>query len=106
MFKIIKRCLYKGYKMKLIKLCKDILVEHKQTNEIKSGPKRIVIECNDAEGELEKFLQWWKSMGNIGHSAEVHCDVNGSDGITKIFCDGDGADRIYKLEVTMLEEKE
>ncbi len=66
------------------------------------GRKIITIECNDSAGELEKFLNWWKSMGDIGHSAVVHCDAEQPTNIIKIFCDGDGADRTKSIIVKML----
>lgn len=78
-----------------------------ETNEKKytSGKKRITIEVYDGEGEFEKLLNWWKSMGDIGHSAVVHCDVGQPGEIVKIFCDGDGADRVQSIQVEKLEEE-
>jgi len=74
-------------------------------SQVKKGRKRITILCNDSGGELEKFLNWWKAMGDIGHSAVVHCDVEQKSDMVKIFCDGDGADRTESITVQMLEEK-
>lgn len=72
----------------------------------KKGRKIITIECNDSQGELEKLLYWWKAMGDIGHSAMIHCDVDNKSDIVKIYCDGDGSDRTQSISVEMLPEYE
>lgn len=78
---------------------RQIIRESEKEPAYTKGKKRIVITCNDSTGDFEKFLNWWKSMGNIGHSAVVHCDVEQSADIVKIFCDGDGSDKIYSIDV-------
>ncbi len=82
----------------MVKLRK--LLESKTTSR-----KLITIDCYDGGGQLEKFLNWWKSMGDIGHSAAVHCDVENKSDIVKIFCDGDGADKIKSIKVQNLPEE-
>ena len=83
---------------------RDLLKENPEPK-FKGGRKIITIECNDSEGELEKFLNWWKQMGDIGHSAMVHCDVDQPEGLVKIYCDGDGADRTKSIKVQLLPEE-
>lgn len=75
--------------------------------ESKTSPRKLItIDCNDGAGQLEKFLNWWKSMGDIGHSATIHCDVDVPENMVEIFCDGDGADRVKSITVkTIPEEK-
>lgn len=90
--------------MKLKEVYKSLIEDKEPT--FKGGRKIITIECNDSEGELEKLLHWWKSMGDIGHSAVVHCDVDQPDGLVKIYCDGDGADRTKSITVKMLPKDE
>lgn len=70
-----------------------------------SSRKLITIDCYDGEGQLEKFLNWWKMMGDIGHSAAVECDVENKSDIVKIYCDGDGADRVKSITVKMIPEE-
>jgi hypothetical protein len=95
--------------MKLASIYKKLLIESKllesaptEERKIEKGRKLITIECNDSSGDFEKLLRWWESMGNIGHSAVVHCDVEQPESLVKIFCDGDGADRIQKITVKIL----
>ena len=64
-----------------------------------SSRKLITIDCYDGEDQLEKFLKWWESMGNIGHSAVIHCDVEQPSGMVKIYCDGDGADQVKSITI-------
>ena len=89
--------------MKLSSLYKS-LKEAKEPK-YKRGRKLITIECNDSEGELEKFLNWWKVMGDVGHSALIHCDVGQKEDMIKIYCDGDGADRTKSITVKMLPDE-
>lgn len=82
---------------------KNLLKE--SNDKIRTGRKLITIDCNDSSGDLEKFLMWWKFMGDIGHSALIHCDVDNKLDIVKIYCDGDGADRTYSINIKMLPDK-
>ena len=70
-----------------------------------SSRKLITIDCYDPEDELETLLKWWESMGNIGHSAVVHCDVEQPTNMIKIYCDGDGADRIKSITIKHIPEE-
>lgn len=81
------------------------LLEDKEP-EIKKGRKQITIICNDSYGALEKFLRWWKSMGDIGHSAIIHCDVDQPTDMIEILCDGDGSDRTESITVKMLPDED
>jgi hypothetical protein len=89
--------------MKLTEIYK--FLKEDSEHKVRKGRKLITIECNDSQGELEKFLMWWKSMGDIGHSATVHCDVDNKSDIVKVYCDGDGADRTYSITVKMLPDE-
>ncbi len=70
-----------------------------------SSRKLITIDCYDGEDELEKFLKWWEFMGNIGHSAVIHCDVEQPSEMVKIYCDGDGADRVKSITIKRIPEE-
>lgn len=91
--------------MKLLKqIIKEILIEQKEPV-INKGKKRITIELYDSSGDFERLIRWWESMGNIGHSALIHCDVD-SENMVKLYCDGDGSDRVSVLDVEMLPDEE
>jgi hypothetical protein len=96
-----------GKDMKLKSIYKSVVSEsEKKEKTYNGGNKIITIEVNDSEGELEKLLDWMQSMGNIGHSATIHCDVNQPSDLVEIYWDGDGSDRIRNIKIEMIPEEE
>lgn len=79
---------------------KHLLFENKKPSKF-----RYAIEVNDYNGEFEKLLRWLESMGNIGHSATIHCDVSRPSDIVEIYWDGDGADRIYSIKKEVIKDE-
>lgn len=96
------KALHINEKIKLKDIIKNLTEEKK--SQVQSGKKRITIELNDSTGDFEKLIRWWESMGNIGHSAVIHCDVEQPSNMVKFFCDGDGPDRIQSIKVEKINE--
>ena len=71
----------------------------------KPSRKIITIEISDQSNEFEKLIKWWKQMGDIGHSALCHLDVEQKSDMVKVFCDGDGSDRIYNIDVKYIQDE-
>lgn len=94
--------LHMNEEMKLRNIIK--MLKEDNEPEIKTGKKRITIELNDSNGDFEKLIRWWKFMGDIGHSAVIHCDVEQPSNIVKIYCDGDGADRVQSIKVEKIKD--
>jgi hypothetical protein len=71
-------------------------------NEWKQGQntKTITITCRDVDNTLEELLKHIKSLGNTGHSFPIVVDES-----KKFEWDGDGADSIFKIEVSKPEKK-
>jgi len=91
--------------MSLREIIRQIITESEEPV-ITKGKKRITVELKDSSGDFEKLIRWWKQMGDIGHSAVIHCDVEQPENLIKLFCDGDGADRVQSIEVMNLSEDE
>lgn len=57
--------------------------------------------CRDSEGTLKELIEYIGANGNGGHSFEIVVDPNMTkeEGKRSFFWDGDGSDRVEKVEV-------
>jgi hypothetical protein len=58
-----------------------------------SKTKTITVTCRDVDDNLEKLLNFIKSVGGSGHSFSIIADEE------KFYWDGDGSDRIFEIKV-------
>ena len=84
-------------KLKNMKTFLEILNEEKILG-IKSENMDIYqVYCNDRDGQLKKLIEYIGQNGNGGHSFDIVVDPD--DESKKSFgWDGDGSDRIFKVE--------
>lgn len=89
--------------MKKLKLFEEFLNE-KTPNQAQSVVYKVT--CRDTEGTLKKLIEYIGSLGNTGHSFPIVVDpeVTAEEGKKTFHWDGDGSDRVEKVEV-MKEEK-
>ena len=86
-------------KLKNMKTFLEILNEEKILG-IKSENMDIYqVYCYDQEGQLKKLIEYIGQNGNGGHSFDIVVDPDGDKDERKSFgWDGDGSDRIFKVE--------
>jgi hypothetical protein len=63
------------------------------------GDKRITIDCNDQSNGFQELLEYLKNNSDGGHSFNIVVDPGDPEREKTFGLDGDGADRIYSIEV-------
>lgn len=73
-------------------------IAYSEAGETKDSANSIVIELDDADGNLAKLLAHIKETAAVGHSFDVVVDPDDSEHRKRFFFDGDGAFKIRRIK--------